>query len=419
MERYKNLIERWEAFRQACRVPAVKTVRKNSIKAGEDFEQKIEREFEEVEQSSWNPEIYRLPETETPGKSMLHWLGEYYVQEESAALPVEVLQPEKGEKVLDMCAAPGGKTTQIASKIENSGSVIANDSSSRRMQGLHANIYRTGAACVTATNYDGRQLPEDDRTARRILLLTDGQDTGNFERLAEECADTGMSIMSAGIGSDYDEDVVRTLGEKSQGEWRHLQEANDIRDFFGDKVEEASTVVAASPELTLDVTTGTEVQEVYMGMPQVQPVDIDWQDNTAVIKIPDLAEGKSQKLVFKFQAPEREIGQEFLLANAILSTGSGEQHQQFAIDYTDDPDKLRVNNEDVEVAFEGMKRRKEIIEAETQVEQEQVETRIEEMEELHPDHEEVTRLKEDHQTIIEGDDPRAARDDVSRVMDDE
>ncbi|WP_075936316.1 vWA domain-containing protein [Halosegnis longus] len=264
-----------------------------------------------------------------------------------------------------------------------------------------------------------QQLPDDDQTARRILLLTDGQDTGNFERLAEECADMGMSIMSAGIGTDYDEDVVRTLGEKSQGEWRHLEEANDIRDFFGDKVEEASTVVAANPELTLNVTTGTEVQEVYMGMPQVQPVDVDWQDNTAVIKIPDLAEGSAQKLVFKFQAPEREAGQEFLLANATLSTGSGEQNEQFAIDYTDDPDKLRVNNEDVEVAFEGTKLRNEMIEAETQVEQEQVETRIEEMEELHPDHEEVTRLEEDHQTIVEGDDPRAARDDVSRVMDDE
>lgn len=264
-----------------------------------------------------------------------------------------------------------------------------------------------------------QQLPDDDQTARRILLLTDGQDTGNFERLAEECADTGMSIMSAGIGPDYDEDVVRTLGEKSQGEWRHLQEANDIRDFFGDKVEEASTVVAANPELTLNVTTGTEVQEVYMGMPQVQPVDVDWQDNTAVIKIPDLAEGSAQKLVFKFQAPEREAGQEFLLANVTLSTGSGEQNEQFAIDYTDDPDKLRVNNEDVEVAFEGTKLRNEMIEAETQVEQEQVETRIEEMEELHPDHDEVTRLEEDHQTIVEGDDPRAARDDVSRVMDNE
>lgn len=264
-----------------------------------------------------------------------------------------------------------------------------------------------------------QQLPDDDQTARRILLLTDGQDTGNFERLAEDCADTGMSIMSAGIGTDYDEDVVRTLGEKSQGEWRHLQEANDIRDFFGDKVEEASTVVAANPELTLNVTTGTEVQEVYMGMPQVQPVDVDWQDNTAVIKIPDLAEGSAQKLVFKFQAPDREAGQEFLLANATLSTGSGEQNEQFAIDYTDDPDKLRVNNEDVEVAFEGTKLRNEMIEAETQVEQEQVETRIEEMEELHPDHDEVTRLEEDHQTIVEGDDPRAARDDVSRVMDNE
>lgn len=263
-----------------------------------------------------------------------------------------------------------------------------------------------------------QELPDDDQTARRILLLTDGQDSGNFAQLAEECDGLGMSIMSAGIGSDYDEEVVRTLGEKSQGEWRHLQQANDIRDFFGDKVEEASTVVAANPELTLDVTTGTEVREVSMGMPQVQPVDVDWDDNTAKIKIPDLAEGKSQKLVFEFQAPEREVGQEFLLANATLSTGGGQQNEQFAINYTDDPQELSVNDEDVEVAFKGTKLRKEMIDAETQIEQEQVETKIKEMEELHPDNDEVTRLEEEHQTIIESDDPRAARDDVSRVMDD-
>ncbi len=261
-----------------------------------------------------------------------------------------------------------------------------------------------------------QSLPESEDTARRILLLTDGQDSGNFEKLAKESDRMGISIMSAGIGADYEEKVVRTLGEKSQGEWRHLQVANDIRDFFDRTVEEASTVVAANPELTLDVTTGTEVQEVYMGSPQVQPVDVDWQDNTAVIPIPDLAEGKIQKLVFEFKAPEREIGQEFLLGNATLSTGSNEYMEQFAIDYTDDPQKLKINHEDVEVAFEGTKLRSEMINAETEIEQEKVETKIEEMEQLHPDNQEVTKLREDHQTIIEGEDARAARDDVSRVM---
>ncbi|MFB6147839.1 MAG: RNA methyltransferase, partial [Candidatus Nanohaloarchaea archaeon] len=76
------------------------------------------------------------------------------------------LDPQPGESVLDMCAAPGGKTTQVASKLGNSGKVVANDESARRMKSLHANVYRTGSACAVATNYDARQLPEDEKYVR-------------------------------------------------------------------------------------------------------------------------------------------------------------------------------------------------------------------------------------------------------------
>lgn len=179
MKRYKPIIEDWEAFLETCERPAIRTVRKNHIKAREDFEERLKRKFDDVEQSGWDPDIFRLCGEELPGKSLLHWRGEYYVQEESAAVPVEVLDPQKGEKVLDMCAAPGGKATQIASKIDNEGVIIANDSSSRRMQSLHANIYRTGAASIVATNYDGRQLPEDERYDR---VLVDAPCSGEGDR---------------------------------------------------------------------------------------------------------------------------------------------------------------------------------------------------------------------------------------------
>jgi len=110
---------------------------------------------------------------------MLHWMGEYYVQEESATIPVTILEPEKGDKILDMAAAPGGKTTQIASAIENNGLVVANDESGQRMKSLHANVYRTGSACVAATNYDGRQIPEDEKYDR---ILVDAPCTGEADR---------------------------------------------------------------------------------------------------------------------------------------------------------------------------------------------------------------------------------------------
>jgi NOL1/NOP2/sun family putative RNA methylase len=179
MERYKPIIDNWEAFQEACQEPIISTVRKNDIKAADNFEKRLKESFENVEQVDWNTNIFRLPQTETPGKSMLHWMGEYYVQEESAAIPVTILQPEEGDRILDMAAAPGGKTTQIASEIKNNGIVVANDESGNRMKSLHANVYRTGSACVAATNYDGRQIPEDEKYDK---ILVDAPCSGEADR---------------------------------------------------------------------------------------------------------------------------------------------------------------------------------------------------------------------------------------------
>jgi NOL1/NOP2/sun family putative RNA methylase len=179
MERYKPIIDNWEAFQEACQEPIISTVRKNDIKAADNFEKRLKESFENVEQVDWNTNIFRLPQTETPGKSMLHWMGEYYVQEESAAIPVTILQPEEGDRILDMAAAPGGKTTQIASEIKNNGIVVANDESGNRMKSLHANVYRTGSACVAATNYDGRQIPEDEKYDK---VLVDAPCSGEADR---------------------------------------------------------------------------------------------------------------------------------------------------------------------------------------------------------------------------------------------
>lgn len=178
MERYREIVDDWDAFTNREGEEPVNAVRKNSIKSSDNFEEKLSEDFE-FELSPWNPEIYRL-ETESPGTSVLHWRGEYYVQEESAALPVEALDPQPGERILDMCAAPGGKTTQIAAKINNIGEVVANDESGRRLKSLHSNVYRTGSACVKVTNYDGRRIPEEKKFDK---ILVDAPCSGEADHL--------------------------------------------------------------------------------------------------------------------------------------------------------------------------------------------------------------------------------------------
>ena len=184
MEKYQDIISNFEAFQEECQREAISTVRRNDLKAREDFEEKLEEDFE-FEKASWNDKAYRLKDEKKPGKSILHWRGEYYVQEESAAIPVTVLDPRPGDKVLDMCAAPGGKTTQIADKINNEGLVVANEVSDQRMKSLHANIYRTGAFSVNALNEDGRMIPED-REFDKILVDAPCSGEGNNCRRDEE-----------------------------------------------------------------------------------------------------------------------------------------------------------------------------------------------------------------------------------------
>lgn len=177
MERYKSIIDDWEKFVEYSDRYQQSTVRKNPLKAEDDFEERLQKNFD-FEKAEWNTNIYRV-DTETPGKSILQWRGDYYVQEESASLPVSVLNPQPDEKILDMCAAPGGKTTQIAARTNNNADIIANDESQTRIQSLQMNIYRTGSASATVVNYDGRNLPEDEQFDR---ILLDAPCTGEGDR---------------------------------------------------------------------------------------------------------------------------------------------------------------------------------------------------------------------------------------------
>jgi len=89
------------------------------------------------------------------GNSVEHLLGYFYVQELSSMLPLLVLKPSPGEFVLDLCASPGSKTTQMAAMMENKGTVIANDIKLDRIKILSANLERCGVMNVVVTRNDG------------------------------------------------------------------------------------------------------------------------------------------------------------------------------------------------------------------------------------------------------------------------
>ncbi|SDX57122.1 NOL1/NOP2/sun family putative RNA methylase [Marininema mesophilum] len=93
-----------------------------------------------------------------PGKHVFHAAGLYYIQDPSAMAPAEALDPKPGERVLDLCAAPGGKTTQIAAKMKGSGILIANEISRERRKALVENIERCGVRNAIVLGEDPRHL---------------------------------------------------------------------------------------------------------------------------------------------------------------------------------------------------------------------------------------------------------------------
>jgi tRNA (cytosine49-C5)-methyltransferase len=115
----------------------------------------------------WYPLGLRL-EVERPGKMIEHMLGHIHIQEEVSLIPPLVLDPQPGQQVLDLCAAPGSKTTQISQAMNNLGLVVANEPSLARLTSLRANCERLGAINIAITRYDGRRFP--DHQFDRILV---------------------------------------------------------------------------------------------------------------------------------------------------------------------------------------------------------------------------------------------------------
>ena len=116
------------------------------------------------------------------GATLEYLAGHYMVQAAASFLPVMALAPQEGEKILDMAAAPGGKTTYICQLMKNTGIVVANDPSEARCKSLNANIQRLGITNCIVTNYDGVGYQRVMRHFDRILLDAPCTGTGVISR---------------------------------------------------------------------------------------------------------------------------------------------------------------------------------------------------------------------------------------------
>ena len=142
------LKEEYDAFERSYDGPRYVGLRFNPLKSTrEEFLSVVPFKLESVD---WAREGFYYDPEERPGKSALHEAGAFYIQEPSAMSAVEVLDPQPGDRVLDMCAAPGGKSTQIAGRLIGRGLLICNEYVKDRARILSSNIERMGVtnACV-------------------------------------------------------------------------------------------------------------------------------------------------------------------------------------------------------------------------------------------------------------------------------
>ncbi|MDY6764489.1 MAG: RsmB/NOP family class I SAM-dependent RNA methyltransferase [Halobacteria archaeon] len=159
MERYRDIIPDFDEFLEAIDDPLPTTARVNSLKSNfDDVAQSFRELGLEVERMEWYENGIRIdgPTDFKIGNTLPYYLGWIHPQEEVSMIPPVVLSPSNDDLVLDTCAAPGSKTTQLAVK---SGGVVANDDDIGRIAALRNNIDRLGVTNVGITNYDGRRIP--------------------------------------------------------------------------------------------------------------------------------------------------------------------------------------------------------------------------------------------------------------------
>lgn len=158
-------------FIAACQRPLRRSIRVNTLKISvEDFLALVAPYSWQLTPVPWCAEgfwIERDDENAVPlGSTAEHLSGLFYIQEASSMLPVAALFADGNppERVMDVAAAPGSKTTQIAARMGNRGAILANEFSASRVKVLHANISRCGIHNVALTHFDGRvfgaALPE-------------------------------------------------------------------------------------------------------------------------------------------------------------------------------------------------------------------------------------------------------------------
>ncbi|KAM9071878.1 28S rRNA (cytosine(4447)-C(5))-methyltransferase isoform 2-T2 [Megaptera novaeangliae] len=187
-------------FLEANEVPRPITLRTNTLKTRRrDLAQAlINRGVNLDPLGKWSKTGLVVYDSSVPiGATPEYLAGHYMLQGASSMLPVMALAPQEHERILDMCCAPGGKTSYIAQLMKNTGVILANDANAERLRSVVGNLHRLGVTNTVISHYDGRQFPKV---------------VGGFDRvlLDAPCSGTGIISKDPAVKTNKDEkDILR------------------------------------------------------------------------------------------------------------------------------------------------------------------------------------------------------------------
>ncbi|MGN1147512.1 MAG: RsmB/NOP family class I SAM-dependent RNA methyltransferase [Lachnospiraceae bacterium] len=189
LERMQTMLgEDYPAFLESLSGENYRALRVNTRKTTvEDFLKKSPFSLRRV---PWTENGFYYENADQPGKHPFHEAGVYYIQEPSAMAPVPFLEVRPGERVLDLCAAPGGKTTQIADYLQGSGILVSNEIHPARARILSENVERMGVPNCVVTNETPERLAEIfPGYFDKILVDAPCSGEGMFRKNEEACTE--------------------------------------------------------------------------------------------------------------------------------------------------------------------------------------------------------------------------------------
>lgn len=169
-ERYRELVDDFERFAAACVAPLPTCVWANPARVAlPELRDRLAAQGLDPQLLGWHPLALRIRDDELPGHQIDFLGGRCHVQEEVSLVPPVLLDARPGERVIDLCAAPGGKTALIAMAMQGCGTLIANDRNIHRIRALRAVTERLGLCNVITTVHNAPNLSRGMGTFDRVL----------------------------------------------------------------------------------------------------------------------------------------------------------------------------------------------------------------------------------------------------------